>query len=390
MFGGAALASVAAEERLTITAVRAALAPFRPATDFGLKEFRSDEDPARRRWFGPFSQLTGEILVRIDTESGVTGWGLGGGGSAAIHIIKNHLRDLLIGSDAMRVELLWHQMFDSSSLYGGRGLPVMAISGIDLALWDIIGKHRGRPVHKLLGGESRKRVPGYYTGLDPRKGLALGFEAYKIPIGAGLPEGPAGMDRTLARLREIRSIVGPKPKLMIDCLARWDVDYTLEFARRAEDLQLYFIEEPLYPYDVEGYETLCEKVRGTQIASGEHEYTRYGFRELIRHRAAHILQPDVTWSGGISECRRIVTMGAAAGLPVIPHRGGSPYGLALIAASKNAPLAESFGTGENDNELWRAFTSRFQDGYYYPSENPGFGLELSEKLLRRHLPELVG
>ena len=281
-------------------------------------------------------------------------------------------------------------MFDSSSFYGGKGLAVMAISGIDLALWDVIGKHRGQSVYRLLGGKTRKAIPAYYTGANPAKGLDLGFEAFKIPVGEGLTEGSEGMSRTLARLREVRSLIGPKPKLMIDCLARWDVEYTLEFARRAEDLQLYFIEEPLYPYDIEGYETLCAEVRGTRIASGEHEYTRYGFRELIRHRAAQILQPDVTWSGGISECRRVVTMAAAAGLPVIPHRGGSPYGLALIAASENAPLAESFGTGENDNELWQAFTSRFQDGYYYPSENPGFGLELDEKLLRRYVPDLFG
>ncbi len=382
---GAAASGV--DDRLEITRVKAAPAPLRPASAFRTRQFNSDHDPARWRWFGPFSQLTGEILVRIETAAGVTGYGLGGGGTAAIHIIDHHLRDLLIGANALNVELLWEQMFASTSFYGRRGVTIMAMSGIDLALWDIAGKHAGQPVHRLIGGAVRERIPAYYTG-DVEKGLKLGFRAFKIPIPVGAAEGREGMKRNLELVAKARKLVGPEAKLMIDCLARWDVPYTLEFARRAADLNLDWIEEPLYPDDLDGYERLCREVRGTRIASGEHEYNRYGFRELIRHKAAHILQPDLTWSGGLTEGRKIVKMAAQAGLPVVPHRGGSPYGLALIAASQNCPMAESFGTGEGDNPLWRAFTSRFRYGWYYPNEAPGFGVELEDSLLAACFPAL--
>ena len=384
---GGAVVAFAAGRRLKITSVKAAPAPLRPATVFGTKEFASDFDPARWRWFGPFSQLSGEILVKITTDSGVTGYGLGGGGGAAVYIIEHHLRDLLVGANALNVELLWDQLYASTSLYGRRGVTVMAMSGIDLALWDIAGKHAGQPVHQLLGGAVKEKVPAYFTG-DYNKGLELGCRAFKLGIRNGAAEGREGMKRNIDLLTRARKAIGPDALLMIDCLARWDVPYTLEFAERAAHLKLYWIEEPLYPDDILGYQKLCREVRDINIASGEHEYTRYGFQELIRNKAAHILQPDLTWSGGLTEGRRIVELGAASGLPVIPHRGGSPYGLPLIAASKNCPMAESFGTGESGNELWTAFTARFNDGHYYLSEEPGFGVELSETLLRKHIPQL--
>jgi L-rhamnonate dehydratase len=391
-FLGAGLSAVAgygAGERLEIERVRAARVPFRPASAFGTKKFQGDDDPARHRWFGPFSQLTGEILVRIDTKDGPTGWGLGGGGGAGVYIIENHLRDLLMGADARNPERLWQQMFDSSSFYGGKGLAVMAMSGIDLALWDARAKQVGKPVHELLGGPARRRVPGYYTSNTVEKGLKLGFRNFKIPVPSTPAEGEAGMNRELDRLRSIRKGIGPDANLMIDCLSRWDVEYTIEFAEQAEEIGLYFIEEALYPYDVHGYRILCDKISSTRIASGEHEYTRHGFRELVRYKAADVLQPDVTWSGGLSECRHVLQLGAERGLPVIPHRGGSPYGLALIFASRDCPMAESFGTGESDNELWAAFTADFKDGDYLPNQKPGFGVELSEGLLRKYVPELL-
>jgi L-rhamnonate dehydratase len=123
-------------------------------------------------------------------------------------------------------------------------------------------------------------------------------------------------------------------------------------------------------------------VTSTRIASGEHEYTRFGFQELVRHNAVEILQPDVTWCGGFTEARRIAALAAAKSLPVAPHRGGSPWGLALACSTPNCILAESELGAEN--ELARALGSRFAGGYYYPSEKPGFGVELSAKLIRAH------
>ena len=389
LLAGAAGLLTGAGRRIEITAVKAAAVPLRPASDFGSPKFTSDDDPARRRWFGPFSQLTGAIAVKIETDAGITGYGLGGGGGAAVCIIDHHLRDLLIGANALNVELLWEQIFDSTSFYGRRGVVIMALSGIDLALWDIAGKAAGKPVHALLGGKAGRRIPAYFTSANPERGLKLGFRAFKIPITEGVAQGRASIGRNIERLARIRETIGPEARLMIDCLARWDVAYTIEFARQARGLNLYWIEEPLYPDDVEGYARLCQEVESIHIASGEHEFTHHGFAELIRNRAADILQPDLTWCGGLTPGRKIAALGAQHGLPVIPHRGGSPYGLALIAAA-GLPMAESFGTGEGSNELWQAFTAPFADGYYTPSERPGFGVELGDDVLKNFMPALAG
>ncbi|MBI3281727.1 MAG: L-rhamnonate dehydratase [Acidobacteria bacterium] len=376
--------AAAAPGKHRIQSVRARSVPLLPTSRFGTSRFTSDFDPARRRWFGPFSQLAGSIVVEIRTDSGITGYGLGGGGGAAAYIVDHHLRDLLVGADPLNIELLWDQMYASTSLYGRKGLAVMAISGIDLALWDIAGKAAGLPVYRLLGGATKERVPVYFTSNQPQRGLDMGMRAFKLPIDQGVAQGDDGKHRIVQRIAEVRGMIGPDAGLMIDCLARWDVPYTLEMDRRLAGHRLRWIEEPLYPDDLEGYARLCREVRGTRIASGEHEYTRYGFAELIRHKAAHILQPDITWSGGLTELRRIATLAASAGLPFIPHRGGSLYGLHLILATPTCHLAESFGIGETGNEIMEAMTPPYEKGHIHAPEKPGFGVELNEQLLQKY------
>ena len=131
------------------------------------------------------------------------------------------------------------------------------------------------------------------------------------------------------------------------------------------EARLHFVEEPLLPDHLPGYSRLCAEVQGTKIASGEHEATLYGFAGLLRDRAAHILQPDVTWSGGLTECRRISMAAETSGIPVIPHRGSSVYGMTLIVTSRShKTLAESFGTGDSGNELMELLTPRLEKGHY--------------------------
>ncbi len=373
-----------------IVSVKAVPMPLLPAGRFGTRNFASDHDPARWRWFGPFSQLPGATLVEIRTDQGLTGYGMGGGGTAAVHIVENHLKDLLLGANALNCELLWDQMFSSSSFYGRRGLPIMAISGIDLALWDLAGKAAGVPVWRLLGGSAKEKVLAYFTGGDVERGLKLGFQAFKLGLYEGIADAsPESMRKLLERLEQIRGLIGPNRKLMIDCLCRWNVEYTLEFAERAAPLKLYFIEEPLLPDDVAGYQRLCREVKGTRIACGEHEFTRFGFQEVLRNHASHILQPDLTWCGGLTDIRRVATIAAAHGVPVMPHRGSSLCGIHLVIAHSNCPMAESFGTGEPGNELMERFTAPFRDGYYYPPEKPGLGIDLPAEVIRKHLPGLV-
>jgi L-rhamnonate dehydratase len=377
---GAASAAYGAE-RLPIAAVKAYPIKVPGMAGGAAPKFTSDFDPARSRWIGPFAQLGGAILVEIQTEQGLTGYGMGGGGAAAATIIEQHLGPLISGANALGVELLWEQMYNSTLFYGRKGVTIMAISGVDLALWDIRGKHAGQPVYKLLGGPNRDKVPAYYTGLEVDKALKLGFRAFKHPIRHGLQEGREGMKKVIAELREIRSKIGPDSQLMIDVLCQWDVPHTLEMAERMQEFRLYWIEEPLSPDNLEGYAQLCHEVRGPLIASGEHEYTRFGFEELIGHKAVKLLQPDTTWSGGLTEVRRIAALAAAHNLPMAPHRGGSPYGLSVILSTPGCVLAESFGTLEKSTPLMAAMTSRFEDGYYYPSGKPGFGVEISKSML---------
>lgn len=374
-----------ADTGLRIDRIKVYVAPVLPESQFGTSRFKSDEDPARWRWRGPFSQLAGAIFVEIGTKQGVTGFGMGGGGAAARLIIEKHLSGLLLSTDPLRVELLWDQMYSSSLFYGRRGVTIMALSGIDLALWDIIGKHYGKPVYKLLGGPIKTRVAAYYTGFNVENALGLGFQSFKIPVRNGPADGRDGMKKTVAELEKVREKIGLDRDLMIDVTCGWDLPYALEMLNRLAPLRLAFIEEPISPDDVFGYAELCRAAErlGTRIASGEHEYTRYGYRLLLHHKAIHILQPDLTWCGGLTETRRVAAMAAGENLPVVPHRGGSFYGLNFILATPNCALAESFGIGEPQSEIQAALTPGFKQGYYLAPDGPGFGTALTSALLEK-------
>jgi L-rhamnonate dehydratase len=367
-----------------VVSVKAAPLPLLPTSRFGTREFKDDRDPQRWRWFGPFSQLAGSILVQIRTKSGLTGYGMGGGGTAAIHVIDNHLKDLLVGADPANIDLLWDQMFASSSFYGRRGLPVMAISGIDLALWDIAGKRANKPVWQLLGGEPRERIASYFTGTDVRNAVEHGFTAIKFGVMTDLSN-----DAIIGMLRDGRKALGASGKVMLDMLCRWDVERSLQFCREAADVQLYFLEEPLLPDDIDGYVRLCREVKTTKIASGEHEFTHHGFAEIIRNKSSHYLQPDLTWTGGLTAGRRILALATKAGLTVLPHRGGSLFGIHLAIANKQIPMAESFGTGEPGNEMMQVLTPAFEKGSYLAPKKPGIGVEFTDALLKRFTPALV-
>ena len=367
-----------------IDSVKAWVMPLLGTGRFGTAKFTSDHDPNRSRWFGPFSQLSGSILVEIKTTGGLVGYGLGGGGSAAVHVIETHFRDLLLKTDPANIELLWEQMYSSSIFYGRKGLAIQAISGIDLALWDLAGKAAGKPVYQLLGGATKDKVAVYLTGRNVQLGLDKGIRAFKLPIDSFPQEGRAGMKKAIDPIEAARKAIGPDAELMIDVLCRWNVSYTIEIAERLAPSRLLFIEEPLNPDDMAGYAQLCAKVQSTKIASGEHEYTRYGFENLIARKAAHILQPDITWSGGLTELRKIAALASASQLPLIPHRGGSVYGLHFILATAHCNLAESFGVGEPGNEIMQAMSPRFADGYLYASDKPGFGVDITEALIRKH------
>ena len=349
--------------------------------------FSGDDDPRRWRFGGPFEQLPSAIIAVIKTDQGLTGFGMGAGGSAAVEIIDGHLKHLLLDANPLNVEQLWDQMYSSALFYGRRGLFAMALSAVDNALWDIAGKHAGQPVYELLGGANRDRIAVYQTGGDVALGRANGIRHFKRGIQVG-PHTPAGqLGRVIDSVLAARDAMGPDGNLMTDCVSRnGTVEWAVPFAERLRPANLYFMEELLSPDDVFGYAELVQRIGGggpgwTRVACGEHEYTEYGFDVLVRVGSAEILQPDITWCGGTTAGRRIARLVEAAGLEIIPHRGGSSWGLPIALTSPSCTMAESFPAG---SPILDAMSPAVENGYVIAPAAPGFGTTLTEELVLEH------
>ena len=346
--------------------------------------FSSDDDPRRWRYGGPFEQLPSAIIAIIKTDQGITGFGMGAGGSAAVEIIDGHLKHLLIDANPLNVEQLWDQMYSSALFYGRRGLFAMALSAVDNALWDIAGKHAGQPVYQLLGGATRDRIALYQTGGDVTRGKANGIRHFKRGIQVGPQTLRPQLDRVIDSVLAARETMGPDGNLMTDCVSRTGtVEWAVPFAERLRPANLYFMEELLSPDDVFGYAELVQRIGGggpgwTKVACGEHEYTEHGFNVLVRLGSAEILQPDITWCGGTTAGRRIARLVEAAGLEIIPHRGGSSWGLPIALTSASCTMAESFPAGST---LLDAMSPLVENGDVLAPEAPGFGTTLTEELV---------
>ena len=349
--------------------------------------FSSDDDPRRWSYDGAFSQLPSAIIAVVKTDAGITGFGMGAGGSAAVEIISGHLRHLLVGTNPLNVEQLWDQMYESALFYGRRGLFAMALSAVDNALWDITGKHADRPVHQLVGGTPTDRIAVYQTAGSIAESKAMGIRNFKIPTQVGPRTSRSDLDRVVQRVLDARDILGPNARLMTDCVSRTGtVDWAVRFAERLRPAGLYFMEELLSPDDVFGYAELNRRIgtRGpswTRVACGEHEYTQHGFDVLVRLQAADVLQPDITWCGGLTAGRRIARLVEQADLEIVPHRGGSLWGMPIALTAPSCSMAESFPSG---SELLRAMTPRFENGDYLAAEDPGFGTSLTEAMVLDH------
>lgn len=342
------------------------------------------------------------VLVRVQTDEGIHGLGsVGVGSGAAVYVLEQHLKPILLGQDPFRVELLWEMMFRSTLNYGRKGLVLEAISAVDIALWDILGKATGQPVYNLLGGKTREAIRVYGSRLYAledleelgRRAAALatqGFRGVKQRFGYGPNDGPAGMRKNLELVKTVRRAVGPDVEVMADAYMGWDVPYAIRMIRMLEDagLELSWIEEPVIPDDIAGYAEIRKAVN-TPISGGEHEFTRYGFRELIEREAVDILQPDVNRVGGMTEARKIWALASAYGLKVIPH-AGQVHNYHLVMAHLNSPWAEYFphpsegGVLDDDTLFYELFDGEplARNGEIRLSARPGLGVELSEERVR--------
>ena len=326
---------------------------------------------------GPINGFT----VEISTDKGIRGYG--SGGAAGGQIVTDHFVKLLLGEDPFNVERIWDILWRSSMFYGRKGAAINAISGVDIAIWDIIGKAANMPVYKLIGGETKPRLPAYCTGNDIEQHIEFGYKRLKLAMPHGPADGIEGQRKNAALVKRAREALGPDGDIMLDCWMAWTERYTLEMAELLEPYRVYWMEECLQPHDYAGFGRLRQQITSTRIVTGEHEYTRYGFRQLLEHHAAEIWQPDIHWCGGLTEMRRIGALAAAYDIPVIPHGGGGRDGVHFIIATVNSPWAELFMPAPGGPpEVYRMYEeqnmiTRGPEGIYTrPSDEPGFGWDI--------------
>jgi len=323
----------------------------------------------------------GPDAVEITTDKGIKGIGFGGPGCG--YVIEKHLTKLLMGQDPFNVEMLWDMMWRSTLYYGRKGIVVHALSAVDIALWDIIGIALGMPVWELLGGETKPRIPAYCTGNDIDQHIAFGFKRLKLAVAYGPADGREGMRKNLEIVKRTRELLGDDGEIMLDCWMALTEEYAIEFAAMVAPYRIYWMEECLQPDDYAGFGRLHERIKSTLMATGEHEYTRYGFRLLLEHQAADIWQPDISWCGGLSELRHIGALAATYNIPVIPHAGWQHGAAHYILATANSPWCEMFMPPPGGPpEVYQRFEeengiTRGPEGIYMrPPDRPGFGWDL--------------
>jgi L-rhamnonate dehydratase len=338
----------------------------------------------------------GWLIVEVEADDGTVGIG-----NAALAplvtkaAVDQYLAPLLVGQNPWDIEFLWQHMYRNTMAFGRKGVGMTAISAVDIALWDLLGKAAKQPVFRLLGGRTKARIPVYAsrlysTGLENMAAEALrykndGYKAMKLRFGWGPNDGAAGMQRNVELVRAVREAVGDEIDVMADAYMGWTLDYAKRMLPLLEPFHLRWLEEPVIPDDVRGYAELRSYGR-VPIAGGEHEFTVYGFRDLLEAHALDYIQFDTNRVGGISQARKICALAEAFSIPVVPH-AGQMHNFHVVMASLNCPMAEFFPPVDVEvgNELfWYIFDGEPTptDGFIDLSDDvPGLGLTIDEERL---------
>lgn len=335
--------------------------------------------------------VLGTLVVEIEADDGTVGFAVTTAGELGAFIVEKHLARFIEGARVTDIEKIWDQMYKSTLFYGRKGVVLNAISAVDLALYDLLGKIRQEPVYALLGGPVRDELTMYATGARPDIAKDLGFIGGKMPLHHGPAEGEEGLRKNLDMIRDMREKVGDDFWLMLDCWMSLDLEYATRLAHGAADYNLKWIEEALPPDDYWGYAKLKKQVPPKMLVStGEHEATRWGFKLLLDMDCADILQPDVGWCGGITELTKISAMADANGALVVPH-GSSVYSYHFVITRTNSPFAEFLMMHPTAEEVVPMFSPMLLgepvpvNGRLKLPDTPGFGVELNPEL-PKHRP----
>jgi L-rhamnonate dehydratase len=329
--------------------------------------------------------VLGTLVIEVEADDGTIGFAVTTAGEIGAFIVEKHLARFIEGRKVTEIEAIWDQMYFATQYYGRKGVVVNTISGVDLALWDLLAKVRGEPVCALIGGPVRDELVFYATGPRPDLAKSLGFIGGKMPLKHGPAERDEGLKANIEALAAMRAKVGPDFWLMLDCWMALDLDYATRLARAGAEHGLKWIEEALSPDDYWGYAALKKAVPpGMLVTTGEHEATRWGFRMLLEMGCCDIIQPDVGWCGGLTELLKISALADAYGVMTIPH-GSSVYSYHFVATRQNSPFAEFLMMAPQADRIVPMFYPLLLDeplpenGRIRTSalDRPGFGVRLN-------------
>ena len=336
------------------------------------------------------------LTCEVEADDGTVGIG---NAALAPTVTKKAIDDwyapLAIGEDPFDCAHIWEKMYRLTHAWGRKGIGMTAISAIDIAIWDLMGKLVGKPVFKLLGGRTKERIPVYYSKLysdsveamqaEAQEAMKHGYQAFKTRFGFGPKDGMKGMRENLRRVEALREVIGYDRDLMLEAYMGWNLDYTRRILPRLERFEPRWLEEPVIADDVAGYAQLND-MGIVPISGGEHEFSVIGCKELIERGAVSVLQYDTNRVGGITAAQKINAIAEAFSVPVIPH-AGQMHNYHLTMANMNCPMSEYFPVFDVEvgNELFYYIfegDAQAEDGYLQLSDDtPGLGITISDKHL---------
>ncbi len=338
----------------------------------------------------------GWTVVEVETDEGIIGIGnVALAPRISKQIIDLYLAPLIIGQDPFDYEYLWQRMYRNTHAWGRKGVGMAAISAVDIAIWDIMGKAVGKPVFKLLGGRTKEKIPVYAsklykTDLDEMQREAQsyvdqGFTMFKMRFGYGPKDGVKGVQENLKSVEAVREVVGYENDLMLECYMGWNLEYAKRMLPKLEKFEPRWLEEPVIADDIDGYAEL-NQLTSIPISGGEHEFTSYGFKHLLDKKAVSVIQYDTNRVGGITAARKVNALAEAYSVPVIPH-AGQMHNYHLTMSTLASPIAEYFPVHDVEvgNELFYYIFKgdpEPQNGFIDLDDNlPGLGLELNDDYL---------